>query len=103
MNGNASPTIFAHVKEDWKMAVISGSPEVLSSAAQHWVDELSRGGIVTPEILNSWKNDALLFRSQLVREMLGPEADSASRARTGRPASPGSLYERLLVLLIRLA
>ncbi|MEK3986552.1 helix-turn-helix domain-containing protein [Paenibacillus sp. FSL K6-3166] len=77
IQGNASPTIFARVKEDWKMAVISGSPEVISSAAQHWVDELGRGGIVTPEILNSWKNDALLFRSQLVREMLGPDADSA--------------------------
>lgn len=77
IHGNASPIIFAHVKEDWKMAVISGSPDVLSSAAQHWVDELSRGGVVTPEILNSWKNDALLFRSQLVRETLGHDADSA--------------------------
>ncbi|MEK5439004.1 MULTISPECIES: helix-turn-helix domain-containing protein [Paenibacillus] len=77
IQGHASPTIFAHVKEDWKMAVISGSTDVLSAAAQHWVDELSRCGIVTPEILNSWKNDALLFRSQLVRETLGPDADSA--------------------------
>lgn len=77
VRGNVSTTNFADVKEDWKMAVISGSPEILSTAAQHWVDELSRGGVVTPEILNSWKNDALLFRSQLVREMLGPEAEGA--------------------------
>lgn len=74
---NISPTIFAQVKEDWKMAVISGSPEVLSAAAQYWVDELSRGGMVTPVMLNTWKNDALLFRSQLVREMLGAEAEGA--------------------------
>lgn len=72
-----SPIIFAQVKEDWKMAVISGRSEGISAAAQHWVDELSRGGIVTPEMLHTWKNDALLFRSQLVREMLGDEAETA--------------------------
>lgn len=72
-----SKTIFAHVQEDWRMAVISGSTEVLSAAAQHWIDELSRGGVVTPEMLNSWKADALLFRSQLIRETLGQQADSA--------------------------
>ncbi len=74
---SGSQTIFAHVKEDWKMAVISGSTEALSVAAQHWIDELSRGGVVTPEMLDSWKTDVLLFRSQLIREMLGAEADSA--------------------------
>lgn len=71
-----SKTIFAHVQEDWKMAVISGNIDALSAAAQHWIDELSRGGIVTPEMLGSWKADALLFRSRLVRETLGGQADS---------------------------
>lgn len=74
---SGTQTIFANVKEDWKMAVISGNTEALSAAAQHWIDELSRGGVVTPEMLNTWKTDALLFRSQLIREMLGTKADSA--------------------------
>lgn len=71
------PIIFAHVQEDWKMAVVSGAAEGLSAAARHWIDELSRGGIVTPEMLNAWKADVLLFRSRLVREALGGQADSA--------------------------
>lgn len=68
---------FSEVEEDWKMAVISGNNDVLSAAAQHWTQELSRGGIITPEMLNAWKTDVLLFRSRLVREMLGGQADSA--------------------------
>lgn len=75
--GAARLPIFADVQEDWKMAVISGNNEALCAAAQHWIDELSRGGIVTPDMLGSWKADALLFRSRLVREALGGQADSA--------------------------
>jgi two-component system response regulator YesN len=74
--GADTPLHFADVQEDWKMAVISGNPEVLAGAAQYWTHELSRGGVVTPQMLNSWKADALLFRSQLVREALGNHADS---------------------------
>ncbi|ASA25932.1 helix-turn-helix domain-containing protein [Paenibacillus donghaensis] len=74
---SGTPLNFADVQEDWRMAVISGNPEGLSDAAQHWTHELSRRGVVTPQMLNSWKADALLFRSRLVREALGSEADSA--------------------------
>ncbi|GGG07675.1 hypothetical protein GCM10010912_60410 [Paenibacillus albidus] len=73
--GSGSRPIFAHVQEDWRMAVISGSAEVMSAAAQNWIDELSRSGVVTPEMLNTWKSDVLLFRSRLVREVLGREAE----------------------------
>jgi two-component system response regulator YesN len=59
------------------MAVVSGNPDALSAAAQHWTEELSRGGVITPEMLGSWKADALLFRSRLVREALGSQAESA--------------------------
>jgi len=76
-SGSGKPMIFADVQEEWKMAVISGNPQVLSDAAQHWTGELGRRGIVTPEMLNSWKSDALLFRSRLVREALGGQADNA--------------------------
>lgn len=74
---HGSPVIFAHVQEDWKLAVISGNNEALSDAAQHWTHELSRGGVVTPEMLNAWKADVLLFRTRLVRDALGVRADAA--------------------------
>ncbi|OKP98892.1 helix-turn-helix domain-containing protein [Paenibacillus sp. P46E] len=94
--GNGAPMLFADVQEEWRMAVISGSPEVLSAAAQHWTHELSRRGVVTPEMLNSWKADALLFRSRLVREVLGGQADRAlaelERADTLNPAPLPSGY-----------
>lgn len=70
----AVPLSFADVQEDWRMAVISGTPEALTAAAQHWTQELSRRGVVTPQMLNDWKADALLLRSRLVREALGSRA-----------------------------
>ncbi|MEK5034596.1 helix-turn-helix domain-containing protein [Paenibacillus sp. FSL R7-0302] len=72
----AVPLSFADVQEDWRMAVISGTPEALTAAAQHWTQELSRRGVVTPQMLNDWKADALLLRSRLVREALGSQAAS---------------------------
>lgn len=71
---NAVPLSFADVQEDWRMAVISGTPEALTAAAQHWTQELSRRGAVTPQMLNDWKADVLLLRSRLVREALGSRA-----------------------------
>ncbi|MEK3712882.1 helix-turn-helix domain-containing protein [Paenibacillus sp. FSL R7-0333] len=71
---SAVPLSFADVQEDWRMAVISGTPEALTAAAQHWTQELSRRGVVTPQMLNDWKADALLLRSRLVREALGSQA-----------------------------
>ncbi|WP_341346679.1 helix-turn-helix domain-containing protein [Paenibacillus sp. FSL H3-0469] len=68
------PLSFADVQEDWRMAVISGTPEALTAAAQHWTQELSRRGVVTPQMLNDWKADALLLRSRLVRKALGNRA-----------------------------
>ncbi|WNS41372.1 helix-turn-helix domain-containing protein [Paenibacillus sp. MMS20-IR301] len=68
---------FADVQEDWRMAVISGTSEAISAAAQHWTHELGRRGVVTPQMLNAWKADALLFRSRLVRDTLGTGAGSA--------------------------
>ncbi|MEK4009265.1 helix-turn-helix domain-containing protein [Paenibacillus sp. FSL H3-0333] len=70
----AVPLSFADVQEDWRMAVISGTPEALTAAAQHWTQELSRRGVVTPQMLNDWKANALLLRSRLVREALGSQA-----------------------------
>ena len=70
----AVPLSFADVQEDWRMAVISGTPEALTAAAQHWTQELSRRGVVTPQMLNDWKADALLLRARLVRETLGSQA-----------------------------
>lgn len=71
---NTVPLSFADVQEDWRMAVISGTPEALTAAAQHWTQELSRRGVLTPQMLNDWKADALLLRSRLVREAFGSRA-----------------------------
>ncbi|WP_150265108.1 helix-turn-helix domain-containing protein [Paenibacillus tepidiphilus] len=77
IHGQGTPAIFANVQEQWKVAVISGSREALTAAAEHWTHELESGGVITPEMLGSWKTDILTFRSRLVREILGAQADSA--------------------------
>ncbi|WP_019635955.1 response regulator transcription factor [Paenibacillus fonticola] len=68
---------FRHVQEDWKMAVMSGRREAITMASQKWIDDLGRGGFITPELLETWKRDALAFCTQLLRETLSDEADKA--------------------------
>ncbi|MNW42315.1 putative response regulatory protein [compost metagenome] len=68
---------FSSVQEDWKIAIMSGSSERIDVVSQKWVDDLSRSGIVTPELLEIWKKDIASFRTRLLREMLGDEADAA--------------------------
>ncbi|MFD1175077.1 response regulator [Paenibacillus puldeungensis] len=76
--GSSSPyTLFAKVQEDWKMAVMSGNEGQIASAVQKWIELLSSLGIVTPELLDTWKSDMLSFRTALLREILGEEADAA--------------------------
>ncbi|MEF2967644.1 helix-turn-helix domain-containing protein [Paenibacillus sp. M1] len=67
---------FAGVREDWKTALLSGDRGQMASAAQRGVDVLCRSGVVTPELLESWKNDILSFRFDLLRETLGKDAES---------------------------
>ncbi|UQZ34947.1 DNA-binding response regulator [Paenibacillus sp. PK3_47] len=92
----SQPLTFADVQEDWKVAVISGNNEVLADAAQYWTQELSRGGVVTPEMLSTWKADVLTFRARLVREALGGQADAAlaelERADSANPAPYANGY-----------
>lgn len=76
--GNSNPyTLFAKIQEDWKMAAMSGHGGQIDSAVQKWIDLLSHLGVVTPELLETWKNDMMSFRTTLLRETLGEEADSA--------------------------
>lgn len=67
---------FSDVKDDWKMAVMSGNREQIDIVSQRWIDQISRSGNVTPELLDFWKKDILAFRIGLLRETLGDEAEN---------------------------
>ncbi|MGF7045650.1 two-component system response regulator YesN [Paenibacillus sp. DS2015] len=69
--------LFANMSDDWRTSVMSGQPALLEGTSKRWIDELTRCGVVTPEILSSWRADAILFRSQLLREHIGDDAESA--------------------------
>lgn len=86
---------FSSVREEWKMAVLSGNDGQISAAAEKWVGELGRVGIVTPEQLQHWTSAAMQFRAQLLRETLGAAAGEAETAlepsdRQNPPPFPGS-------------
>lgn len=65
---------FSDVKDDWKMAIMSGNKEQIDSVSQRWIEQLSRSGNITPELLEFWKKDIITFRMGLLREMVGDEA-----------------------------
>ncbi|MFD3260413.1 helix-turn-helix domain-containing protein [Paenibacillus lentus] len=75
-----SQLAFSSAREEWKMAVLSGSDVQISAAAEKWVGELGRAGIVTPEQLHHWTSAVMLFRTQLLRETLGDTAGNAEAA-----------------------
>jgi|GEM_PF-191904 len=66
---------FAGFQADFKTAVLSGDPGQIASLAQQWIDALTRSGYVSPELLESWRSSIISFRSGLLREVLGSEAD----------------------------
>lgn len=66
---------FAGFQADFKTAVLSGDPGQIASSAQQWIDALTRSGYVSPELLESWRSSIISFRSGLLREVLGSEAD----------------------------
>ncbi|GIP10044.1 response regulator [Paenibacillus macerans] len=74
--GGSLSLTFAKVQEDWKLAVRSADPAQIAAASRKWIDELSRLGTVTPEMLAAWTSDILSFRSGLIRETLGDKTDS---------------------------
>ncbi|WP_334073474.1 MULTISPECIES: response regulator transcription factor [Paenibacillus] len=71
---------FAGVQADWKTAVLSGDPGQIASSVQRWIDALGRTGFVSPEMLDSWRSSIFSFRSGLLREMLGSDADQVLSA-----------------------
>lgn len=79
--GDVSPLRFADVQEDWKIAVLTGGNEQrIAAAAQKWIEGLRHGGMVTPEMLDQWRSDALSFRERLLRETLGDDAGTVLAA-----------------------
>ncbi|MFP4977623.1 helix-turn-helix domain-containing protein [Paenibacillus sp. CN-4] len=91
-SGAEPPLIFPQVQEAWRLAAESRRGELIAEAARHWIEEWTRRGRVTPEMLAGWKSSALLFRSQLLRETLGEEVGDAltvlERADALHPAPP---------------
>ncbi|TYA15318.1 helix-turn-helix domain-containing protein [Paenibacillus faecis] len=106
---------FAGFQADFKTAVLSGDPGQIASSAQQWIDALTRSGYVSPELLESWKSSIISFRSGLLREVLGSEADQvlpaleqgdqaeASPVPNGYAFSPFAWRDWLIGFLTRLA
>lgn len=106
---------FASFQADFKTAVLSGDPGQIASSAQQWIDALTRSGYISPELLESWRSSILSFRSGLLREVLGSEADQvlsaleqgdqaeASPVPNGYAFSPFAWRDWLIGFLTRLA
>jgi two-component system response regulator YesN len=57
------------------MAIMTGKKEALAQVSKNWIQGLSKLGFVSPEVLITWKSDAIQFRQQIVREMTGEDAE----------------------------
>lgn len=67
--------VLSFTPDEWRVAIMSGKREALAQAAQNWTQSLSRLSFVSPEVLTTWKADAIQFRQQIVREMAGEDAE----------------------------
>ena len=63
------------IPDEWRMAIMTGRKEALAQVSKNWIQGLSKLGFVSPEVLITWKSDAIQFRQQIVREMTGEDAE----------------------------
>lgn len=64
------------LQEEWKLAVQSADDDRITLAASKWFDEQLRLGVITPELLASWKNEVIAFRARTIQDVLGQQEDS---------------------------
>lgn len=62
---------FSQVREEWKVAILSGSKSQMQKCTEMWVEEFHKSGYISPRQLHQWKKDIIDFRTSLLQETLG--------------------------------
>lgn len=70
-----APTMmFSEWEEEWKVALLSGDEELLSTASNKWLEAARISGFISPHMLEKYRKDTLLFCARLLREAPGRQA-----------------------------
>ncbi len=75
--GSAARIAFAHVREEWRVAVLSGSDKQIREASSQWGELIQKSARITQKQLSQWKTDILDFRLSLLQESLGDKSGAA--------------------------
>lgn len=62
---------FGSYEDSWKLAVLSGQPNLIADAVEAWTHEIRKTGVITPELLAQWDRDIERFANQVIYETAG--------------------------------
>jgi len=60
---------FADVREEWRVALISGNLHFIEQYSTSWLQQFVNSGYISPYILQAWLEDMFSFRHSLLQEI----------------------------------
>lgn len=60
---------FADVKEEWRVALLSGDQHLIEKCSTSWLQQFVADGYISPHILRVWLEDMYSFRNSLLQEI----------------------------------
>ncbi|MFC6331923.1 response regulator [Paenibacillus septentrionalis] len=60
---------FADVKEEWKVALLSGNQLLIEKCSMSWLQQFVKNGYISPHGLQLWVEDMFSFRNSLLQEI----------------------------------
>lgn len=68
------PVRFGEVEERWKIALLSGQPDIIEEAVSKWMIRLQQNGQITPRHLEQWNRDIERFQTRVAYDTVGSAA-----------------------------
>lgn len=60
---------FANVKDEWRVALLSGNQHLIEKYSKSWIDFFVNNSYISPHLLQLWLEDMFSFRSSLLQEI----------------------------------
>lgn len=71
---------FNQYEDKWKLAILSGQPNLIADAVGEWVAAIRQSGAVTPELLDRWDRDIERCFILIIHEAAHPSPEALLKA-----------------------
>ncbi|MGG1876165.1 response regulator [Paenibacillus cisolokensis] len=67
---------FSAYEDRWKLAIMSGQPNLIAEAVEEWLAAMRKNGAITPELLERYDRDIERFLLRIIHEAASPLAET---------------------------